>query len=353
MVDLSRKSSKTIFLRHPMFKSRAFWVSITAIFLVAVADRVLETSGILTDQSPLFFEPLILFWIPIIVTTSDFGVAGALSTTLWVVIVNLLNWMVRPEPIAHYVEIATILLIGLTAFILGVQVDQKKAAQQRAKTYAGFATRRQEEVLRRLSLDIHDESLQTLMAARHRLDIMQNGAKPNRELEEVKNNIEKVVKELRDIIKNLRPTILEDLGMVSAIRQLAAEMAARSGVVSKIEVTGEENQLDSGVEIQLYRIVQEALRNVERHSSAKNVAISIMFLKKEIRLEIEDDGIGLDMSKLRKDYGKDGHYGILGMNERAEMVHGRIEIKSRPGLGTSFTARIPFQPIPMERAART
>ncbi|MBI4303416.1 MAG: sensor histidine kinase [Chloroflexi bacterium] len=341
MASALRRIKGKLHDNEPMLKSRLFWNAQGFIFLVAVADFTLERLGILSDVGALYFIPVGLFWIPVILLTFSYGLAGSLASSSLLILLYIPNWLFLHAGAGRLQEMGLVAIIAVISSFLGRQVDEKIAAQRRAEAYSQYSVHNQEEVLRRISLDIHDESLQTLMAVCQRLDVLNDSSPPSADLGQIRNSIEQVVRELRDIIGNLRPSILEDLGIVSAVRQLSDGFAARTGIAQELKVTGEEYRLSSDAEIQLFRIAQEVLRNVERHAMAKRVKVTVAFTGKEIRLDIVDDGVGFDTTQLRDGLGARNRYGIIGMRERAESVGGKIEIKSDIGKGTRITALVP------------
>lgn len=321
-----------------MLKSWGFWAAQGFILVVAVAHNALESMDIMDGLGMLYFIPISFYWVPVILMSYAFGTRGAAVTSSWVILVSIPNWLIFHEGTGRLGEVFVVLIVVITAFLVGRLVDQRAAAQKTAKAYAAHSVLSQEELFRRLSIDIHDGAMQDLMAVCQRL-----GARSQDEDEpaRLKSMIEGVVKQLRNLSKTLRPSILDDLGVVTAIRRQLADLADRSGIASKLEISGEEYRLPVGIELQMFRIAQEALRNVERHAKANSVAVKIQYTAKEVRLRVEDDGAGFDKASFEKGLGTEGHFGILGMCERAELVKGKIEIDSRAGSGTRISAVFP------------
>jgi signal transduction histidine kinase len=135
--------------------------------------------------------------------------------------------------------------------------------------------------------------------------------------------------------QGLRPSGLDDLGLGPALRQLAQEFSSRSGVELELHLRGPISELDPELSTTVFRIVQEALNNVERHARAHNAEVSVEALPASALVQVRDDGQGFDAKGAT--YG----LGILGMEERAEFSGGRLEIRGGPGQGTTVTARLP------------
>ncbi|MEK7682362.1 MAG: sensor histidine kinase, partial [Chloroflexota bacterium] len=160
-------------------------------------------------------------------------------------------------------------------------------------------------------------------------------------LREARKTAEAVVRDLRDFSKALRPPTLDDLGLVTSIRRLLMDLMDRAKVNGQIKVVGEERRLPPDLELALFRIAQEAMRNVERHAQAREVTVTLSFSGREARLDVVDNGVGFVLPPHSSDMAAFGRLGLLGMRERAELLGGRLEVKSTAGKGTRITASIP------------
>ncbi|CAG0948244.1 partial Oxygen sensor histidine kinase NreB, partial [Anaerolineae bacterium] len=137
----------------------------------------------------------------------------------------------------------------------------------------------------------------------------------------------------------LRPTYLEELGLIPALEMLTRQAQAR------FEVIGEEKRLDAERELALYRIVQEALRNVTKHAQAKKVSVMIAFDEHTATATIEDDGVGFNAPDAPTSYALAGHFGLMGMQERAQLFGGNVYVKSERSKGTKVVAFVPVSAI--------
>ena len=146
--------------------------------------------------------------------------------------------------------------------------------------------------------------------------------------------------ELRTTIYALRPSVLDDLGLIPALRSYATTRVASQGIAVDFITLGEECRLSPEIETALFRIGQGALNNVVLHASARNVHFRATFGADAIEMDILDDGHGFD-TRLFQNV-PNGQYGVLGMRERAELVGGSLKIVSNPGQGCHVTVRIPF-----------
>ncbi len=224
--------------------------------------------------------------------------------------------------------------------------DELVLRNEELKTYAAYVTRIQEVERQRIARELHDETIQSLILLCRRLDTMQGVSESlpsslSDSLREARKTAEEVVNELRDFTKALRPPILDDLGMVTSIRRLLDDFMERTGTKGQLKVAGEQRRLPSDTELGMFRIAQEALRNVERHAEATRVAATITFAKHEVKLEVVDNGVGFSMASVLSDFTASGQLGLLSMQERAESLGGKLEIQTSPGNGTRVIVSVP------------
>lgn len=223
-----------------------------------------------------------------------------------------------------------------------------KAAQQGLRGYIGAITLGQEEERQRLARELHDDTLQALIALNQRIQLAQlslNGNPESSELADIQELTNQTIRNLRRITQALRPIYLEDLGLVAALEMLARETQHANNIDVDFHQMGMEERLDPNVELALYRIAQEAISNVTRHAQANLVAIHLNFSSEKLVLSISDNGIGFDVPESPAEFVPSGHYGLLGLFERAEMISATLEIDSAPGQGTQLTVSLPSSRI--------
>jgi signal transduction histidine kinase len=216
-----------------------------------------------------------------------------------------------------------------------------QAAQEGLHDYIGAITSAQEEERLRLARELHDETIQSVIALKQRVQLAGKLVKDQsgkNSLQELEGLAEQTVENLRLIIRALRPIYLEDLGLATALEMLARETKT---LQVDFYCDGQEKRLERDVELALYRIAQEALSNVVRHAKASRATINLNFSEHEIKLEISDDGSGFVVPQSPTDFATSGHFGLLGMRERSELIGGRLEVKSEAGVGTQVTVRLP------------
>jgi len=165
----------------------------------------------------------------------------------------------------------------------------------------------------------------------------QNGKQSLKELEAL---AEQTIENLRRLTRALRPIYLEDLGLVTALEMLAREMSQNSSLVIDFQKIGQERRLSHDVELSLYRIAQEALNNVIKHSKATRADLKITFETSVINVEVVDNGIGFAVPNSPTEFAPSGHFGLLGVHERVDLIGAKLEIESALGKGTSLKVKL-------------
>lgn len=214
-----------------------------------------------------------------------------------------------------------------------------QAAQEGLHDYIGAITAAQEEERMRLARELHDETIQAVIALKQRVQLAQKSVKDQHgrhALQELESLAEQTVENLRRLVRALRPIYLEDLGLVTALEMLAREISRADGLDVDFTRSGDERRLSHEVELALYRIAQESLNNVLHHAKADRATLRITF-GREVKLEIIDNGIGFSVPKSPTDFAPSGHFGLLGMRERADLIGARLEVESEPGKGTQLS----------------
>ncbi|MBI5303885.1 MAG: HAMP domain-containing protein [Chloroflexi bacterium] len=227
---------------------------------------------------------------------------------------------------------------------LDAMARQVSAAQDAMQNYITAMTRGQEDERVRLARELHDETIQSLIALQQRIEMVEKAlgrdtASAAGKIKELRELVGTALVSVRRFVRDLRPTYLEELGLIPALEMLARESHAT------FEVTGEETRLDAERELALYRIVQEALRNVAKHAQAKHVAVTLSFDAHEVAATIEDDGVGFVAPDAPTAYAPAGHFGLMGMQERAQLFGGNVYVKSEHGKGTKVVAFVPVSAI--------
>lgn len=216
--------------------------------------------------------------------------------------------------------------------------------QEALRQYAGQVTRAAEEERKRIARELHDDAIQGLVLLCRQLDLVLESGRPGKgslkQLTELRGLAESSLQAIRRFSRDLRPSVLDDLGLIPAIEWLASDLSKRTGVAASLEVNGPIKRLASEAELLLFRIVQEALRNAEKHSGASKVRIAVTFADSQVSLTVADDGRGFRLGPI-KDGTYSGKLGLLGMQERAHLLGASLEIHSQPGKGTQIKVVAP------------
>ena len=219
--------------------------------------------------------------------------------------------------------------------------DALREREQRIAELSGHLLRVQEEERKRISRELHDETGQALMVIRLYLGMMEPAVTARNVKGRIRETVEVVdrtIEGIRRIIGKLSPLVLQELGLVAAIRKEAKDLAKNTGVKARVVISEEVGRLAPGTEQAIYRVVQEALHNVAKHSQAKSVAVQISRDRQAIHVAIEDDGVGIQA----KGSNSRGHsFGLAGIKERIAMLGGESRVISAKGKGTRIEISVP------------
>ncbi|HPX35162.1 MAG TPA: GAF domain-containing sensor histidine kinase [Mycobacterium sp.] len=244
-------------------------------------------------------------------------------------------------------DIELLLVIGrlIAGALQQARLLRRLSARERAhENFAEQVIAAQESERRRLAGDIHDGISQRLVGLTYRLDAaaraVDDGDQPSaaEQLEKARDLVDLTLGEARSAISGLRPPVLDDLGLAGGLASLAA-----STPEVDLELHLEERRLPEHIEVALYRIAQECVQNVVKHSRAMVATVTFAVRDRVARLEVSDKGVGFDAADAGVTAERPmGGYGMLSMAERADLVGGRFSVRSRPGEGTTVTVAIPL-----------
>ena len=221
--------------------------------------------------------------------------------------------------------------------------ESVQTSQKNVQEYIGSITEAQEEERLRLARELHDDTIQSMIALKQRVQLAERSAddpSSKQALDELEKIAEQTIENLRRITRALRPIYLEDLGMVAALEMLVKETSNLSGLTVTFELDGIEKRLSPQVELALYRIAQEAISNVVRHANASQIILSLQFGETSV-MQVVDDGTGFKAPQTSSDFASSGHFGLMGMYERAELIGANLTINSGLGHGTFITIAYP------------
>jgi signal transduction histidine kinase len=232
-------------------------------------------------------------------------------------------------------------------------ISDRKASEQRLKEYSDrlqLLSRKlvesQETERRHIARELHDEVGQSLTVAEMNLQSVlrsPRAASLALPLKESINAVERVLEQIHDLSLNLRPAMLDDLGLEPALRWYTKRQAALAGLKSEFHADPLDQRLDPMIEAACFRVAQEALTNVSRHAHAKEVTVELRNRKGELHLTVTDDGVGFDVAASRNEAANGASLGLLSMEERAVLADGGLECISAPGQGTEIHAWFPLK----------
>jgi len=294
----------------------------------------------------------VLFSIPLIYSAVIFWWRGFAITWLLAVLV-ILPRMVYVEPSWVYVAINMLYLLMPLMIVLGISIElnwrdkERKALAEREserQNYMSQIFKAQENERQRLARELHDDTTQTMLVIATRAQNLSanENIKNNPQLKEqsewIKQTAISVADELRRLSLDLRPGILDNLGFEAALRWLANGLS-QNGINANMLCKGTSRKLSAEIDINLFRIVQEALNNIRRHSKATEVFIELEYAPDYIQIAIQDNGTGFFMPAIG-DLTTRGKLGLAGMQQRAHFLNGVLSVNSEPGKGTRVSIRV-------------
>ena len=223
----------------------------------------------------------------------------------------------------------------------GIAVDITERDKRSAEL-----VRVQEEERRRLAQALHDDTIQELLLVTHRLKDIGDGtygrlpAAARGQLEAARALVERTINEVRGFTQDLRPAILDDLGLVPALRWLTDRLTTSDGVQAQVRIIGVERRLPPEIELALFRVVQETLSNVRRHAAATTAMVALVFGQQKVKMSVRDNGRGFEPPLMASQFAPQGKLGLSGIVERVRLLGGSHKIESAPGKGTNVQVEI-------------
>jgi len=224
-------------------------------------------------------------------------------------------------------------------------ITEQKRLREELQFYISEITRAQEEERRRIARELHDETAQSLAALALDIEAI-NKTKDQlpedavQRLEQIRSRIDSIMEGVRRFSHELRPGVLDQVGLIPALELLAEELSKEMQVNALVEVIGSARRLSAEAELVLFRIAQEALRNVRKHSQATEAMISIEFGDKKVKMNVTDNGTGFELPELLGEFASSGSLGLIGIRERVRLLGGRFSVKSQPGKGTTVAVEV-------------
>ncbi len=291
-----------------------------------------------------------LFVIPFVYAAVIFWWRGILLTWLFTMVVMIPRiYYYAPDINSLITNIFLLLVPLLIVAILALQIKwreaEKKASIEREKERQAYMARifiSQEEERKRISREIHDDTTQRLWIVANDVrrlavdKIRSIDSQTGDDLEAIKDTVLNIAEDTKRLSLALRPGILDDLGLVPAMRWLVDQLNRDDSVQAKVSVEGRQRSLNQEINNHLFRIVQEALNNIRRHAKATEVNVKLVFSKETVKLLVQDNGKGFVFKDI-DNFPHQERIGIIGMQERARLLKSNLQISSKSGKGTTVS----------------
>lgn len=301
-----------------------------------------------------------LYIIPFLYTLVVFGYRGAL--VIWVASMVVIAPRIARltfDNVALFINIVLALTPLLaTLFVTSYMESRKKEGIRLAESeaermaYMSHILRVQDDERRRIAEELHDDTLQVLSAIAKRAEtlLFYDCSKTTPEMIEhaewIRGSALRGVDDLRRFCLDLRPGILDDLGLLPALRWLADRLRDDASISVKMVVEGESRRLNPQIESHIFRLVQEALSNIRRHSRATEAHITLEFAPELLRVAVQDNGVGFSLPETFSSYASAGKLGLIGMKERIQLLNGTFKIVSELGKGTAVLFKLSVNSLP-------
>ncbi len=289
-----------------------------------------------------------LFLIPMFYAGIVYKWRGALSSGLLCMVITVpLLVKFSPDIKSMTFNIAFLLLpllivLLVTAQLTWREMDRRnmREREKERQVYIAQIVGAQEDERMRIAHELHDDTTQALLVIANRTQtlVSNESIKADPDMtgmaEWIRDATIQVCENVRRLSMSLRPSVLDNLGLVPALRSLARQMKSENNIDTVLMVEGEERHLSPEAEINVFRIVQEALANIKRHSRASLAKVHMRFFTNSIKIEIEDNGRGFALEEVNHCVSKNGKLGLLTMRQRAELINGKLNVSTKIGKGT-------------------
>lgn len=362
MLAALRRSPKLLLNIH-------FWI-VTALFGGSVLLHYPQIIPFIEPVEPDSFLFLtrhsigrLVLLLPVTYAALVFGLRAGLASLAAAVLIMLPNLFLLPQIIDDYIEMAGIVVIGLVVnlWLESYWSDKKhrqqaytrletaqrelQRMQQNLRFYLKQITIAQEEERRRIAQELHDDTAQDLVVLSRKLDsFISRGSDLSPDdinyLEDLHHLINRTLSEVRRFSQDLRPSVLDDLGLLPALEWLTSELSKHFDMDIEMKVQGAARRFPEETELVMFRIAQESLRNIGKHARSKKAWVTLNFSPEKTVLTIKDKGKGFKPPKRLGDLAAMGKLGLAGMQERVQLIGGQLKITSNPGKGTTVIVTV-------------
>jgi len=343
-----------------ILRNRHFWIitCVTTVLALLYNASYLGITGwfpwakdIVSAQGVYIFVLSFLFLIPLVHASVVFRLQGTLATW-FVFLAAILPRAIQDSP--SFESLLRTALVATVALLLGLFValdynpglqESGTAKRTRFARWASLARmlKVQEYERRRVARKLHDNTIQSLLVIANRARALESGdygrlsPKARKQAEEILIMLLHAIDDVRRLSRELRPSTLDNVGLLPALRWLTERLSHESGIKIDLQVKGREHSLPPEFEVILFRIAQDALNNVVRHSGATAATVTLDFITSNFRMTVEDNGQGFSLPDNIGDFAARGNLGLQRMEQQAGLLEGSFNISSEPGKGTVIT----------------
>jgi signal transduction histidine kinase len=316
--------------RHPRLLLWSIYLLLPAIFL-------------LDFSAPLGVAVGILYVVPLFGTRWSTGRGHLLTVATIGSVFTLLAPFFSPPAAPLWVDLLNRLLIIATLWSIVLLIQWRRQTEEAIQRLSRQLLEVQENERRHLARELHDEVMQTLTALKLNLGaVAQASTTVTQQLEESVEIVDDLVEQIRNLSLDLRPSMLDDLGLVAALEWYCERQARRLAMPIVFMAVPLPFRPSLEIETTCFRVVQEALTNTAKHAQATHVWVNLQHQESTLSLTFRDNGIGFDVAVMRLHAARGSGIGLRGMEERLWLVRGQLDITSIPGHGTEIRARVPM-----------
>jgi signal transduction histidine kinase len=304
---------------------------------------------IVSAQGVYIFVLSFLFFIPLVHASAVFRLPGTLATW-FVFLAAILPRAIQDSP--DFESLLRTALVATVALLLGLFVamdyhpgSKTSGTLTRTPRWTSLARmlKVQEYERRRVARKLHDNTIQSLLVIANRARALESGdygrltPKARKQAEEILIMLLHAIDDVRRLSRELRPSILDNVGLMPSLRWLTESLTQESGIKINLQIKGREHSLPPEFEVILFRIAQDALNNVIRHSGATTATVTLDFVTSNFRMTVEDNGQGFSLPEQISDFAAKGKLGLQRMEQQAGLLDGSFSVSSHPGKGTVIT----------------
>jgi two-component system, NarL family, sensor histidine kinase DegS len=307
--------------------------------------------NVTTAHGVSLFVLTFIFAIPIVYASIAFSLKGTILSWLIFLVASLPRTVMEAQDLGGWLRFGlfatVVLLLGLLISLAKGATRKEQALLQQSAPRRWLSVSRilkaQETERKRIARELHDDTIQDLLVIVNHLHALEAGdmadlpRETRVQVEKVENEMLRVIDNMRKMSHGLGTSVLDNTGLVPAVKWLADSMTQATGINVKVTVNGKEHKLKPEAEILIFRIAQEALSNVKQHSRATRAELILDFAARDIRMTVKDNGCGFVLPEHAESNAAGGQMGLDIMKQRAKLLGGRLTIQSELGRGTTVT----------------